>query len=97
MVVVLGGCCVVAGLLASCAWRLADFASAASTLSQQAMAGSRKMARAIVAPLSAFVGDLDEFELAAAGRRVDLDHVALVLADERPRDRRRDRDHAAAQ
>src|SRR5690606_27515896 len=53
-------------------------------------AGSRKVAVA----MSAEVADFDDLELARAARRLDRHLVALVLADQRARDRGGNRDQA---
>src|SRR3546814_3962969 len=55
---------------------------------KRSAAGSRKVARA----MSADVADFDDLELACPAGRLDRHLVALVLADQRARDRRRDRD-----
>src|SRR3546814_4163404 len=57
---------------------------------KRSAAGSRKVARA----MSADVADFDDLELACPAGRLDRHLVALVLADQRTRDRRRNRDLA---
>src|SRR5262245_41249010 len=48
-------------------------------------------------PAALLVADGEHLELADAARRLDLDRVAFGLADQRPRDRRADRDLAVLQ
>src|SRR3546814_15774638 len=57
---------------------------------KRSAAGSRKVARA----MSADVADFDDLELACPAGRLDRHLVALVLADQRTRARRRNRDLA---